>query len=694
MQKSISFIFMFLFFGANIMTLSAQKVALDSAKEKAFLFFSRSGSVNSAVKKTSRKTPQLKLANDRDEFYVFNDEANGGYVVISGDVRMPEVLGYSYEGRFDGNSIPCNMQAWLEDYAKQIDFLRTNPNTRVTKRTNTSRENISPMLTCWFHQGYPYNNKCAIVNGERLLTGCSATALAQVMYYYKWPKQTTDIIPGNLTRSGIDIPITEIDWDNVLGSYKDEGATDESEEQIEAISSLMQLCVEITASSADKYKALYKCFGYDDAMELVYRDGFDTDSWEDLIYNELENKRPVLYNGYPKDDYTGHAFVIDGYENSYFHVNWGWGGVDSWVLMNEVEGWQGFFYDQNATIGFQPAYPDNLSRYAILENGKMTLYYDKEKKSRSGSLLHYKEWSEHAEEISECVIDPSFANVQPIVLSDFFSNMKNLRTISGIENLNTSKARNMMHMFSGCSSLENLDVTGFRTDNVIMMSEMFKDCSSLTTLDLSNFKTENVGYMDFMFYGCSHLSSLDLSGFRTDNAKSMYGMFTNCSNLTSLDVSSFRTDKVTNMGLMFGFCPNLSSLDLSEFKTDNVTNMLQMFGYCNNLETIYVSDAWNTEKVEMGFSMFDSCYNLVGGAGTLFSQNHTGLDYAHIDGGPSNPGYLTYKESTNIAHTKKITEESGYIYSLSGIKLRSATKGTKGLKPGVYVMGGKKIVVK
>jgi surface protein len=249
-------------------------------------------------------------------------------------------------------------------------------------------------------------------------------------------------------------------------------------------------------------------------------------------------------------------------------------------------------------------------------------------------------------------------------------------------------------MFSGCSSLENLDVTGFKTDNVIMMSEMFKDCSSLTTLDLSNFKTENVGYMDFMFYGCSHLSSLDLSGFRTDNAKSMYGMFTNCSNLTSLDVSSFRTDKVTNMGLMFGFCPNLSSLDLSEFKTDNVTNMLQMFGYCNNLETIYVSDAWNTEKVEMGFSMFDSCYNLVGGAGTLFSQNHTGLDYAHIDGGPSNPGYLTYKESTNIAHTKKITEESGYIYSLSGIKLRSATKGTKGLKPGVYVMGGKKIVVK
>ena len=99
-----------------------------------------------------RKAPQLTLANDRSEFYVFNDEANGGYIIISGDERMPEVLGYSYDGHFDAEHIPCNMQALMENFACQVDYLRTHPEAIVTKRRSPDRENIAPMLTCSFGQ--------------------------------------------------------------------------------------------------------------------------------------------------------------------------------------------------------------------------------------------------------------------------------------------------------------------------------------------------------------------------------------------------------------------------------------------------------------------------------------------------------------------------------------------------------------
>ena len=96
---------------------------------------------------------ELTLANNRDEYYVFNDNANRGYIIISGEERMPEVLAYSHDGNFDADNIPCNMRAWLEEYAEQVAYLRMHPEAKVTRRTAPERRNISPLLTCWFNQG-------------------------------------------------------------------------------------------------------------------------------------------------------------------------------------------------------------------------------------------------------------------------------------------------------------------------------------------------------------------------------------------------------------------------------------------------------------------------------------------------------------------------------------------------------------
>ena len=123
-------------------------------------------------------------------------------------------------------------------------------------------------------------------------------------------------------------------------------------------------------------------------------------------------------------------------------------------------------------------------------------------------------------------------------------------------------------------------------------------------------------------------------------------MFSYCISLTSLDLSSFNTSKVTDMDEMFNFCSNLTSLDLSSFNTSHVTNMGHMFYGCSNLRTIYVGSCWTTAGVVYSEEMFYRCQSLVGGMGTTFkNSNPKDKTYAHIDGGPSNPGYFTAKPS-------------------------------------------------
>ena len=388
-----------------------------------------------------------------------------------------------------------------------------------------------------------------------------------------------------------------------------------------------------SASSSDVPIALRKYFDYDDLVEFVGLDDFEygLDEWVEMLYDELNDGQPVLYSG--KSDNVGHAFVLDGYRDGYFHVNWGWGGSQDYYLLTDLNGYK---YNHGAVVGIRPNNDDYPSRYALLDNGKMTLYYDKERSRRSGTILsHQDDWSNYAEQITECIIDPSFANLEMRHLNSFFSNMGNLKSITGLENLNTSMVTNMTQMFSGCSNLTNLDVSGFNTENVSNMGRMFRGCLSLTNLDVSGFKTdrvtdmesmfgvcsslksldvsgfntENVSKMGWMFSGCSSLTNLDVSGFRTDQVTDMRGMFCDCSGLTSLDLSGFNTDRVTDMGDMFYDCLSLTNLDVSGFRTDQVTDMESMFSGCSSVTNLDVS-GFNTENVSNMREMFRGCSSL------------------------------------------------------------------------------------
>ena len=214
---------------------------------------------------------------------------------------------------------------------------------------------------------------------------------------------------------------------------------------------------------------------------------------------------------------------------------------------------------------------------------------------------------------------------------------------------NIQNVTDMQNMFQGCSSLTSLDLSGyadisFNTSKVLSMAYMFDGCSSLTelTFDSKFFKADNATNLSHMFSDCSSLTSLNLGYFNPVKAKYMVSMFQGCSSLTDLNIGNFGdTEALERIDFMFDGCSSLESLDLSGIYTGNVTNMFCTFRDCSNLKTIYVGSDWSTANVTSSYYMFENCTSLVGGQGTAYDANHTNDDYAHIDEGTSDPGYLT-----------------------------------------------------
>ena len=174
--------------------------------------------------------------------------------------------------------------------------------------------------------------------------------------------------------------------------------------------------------------------------------------------------------------------------------------------------------------------------------------------------------------IVHIVFDKSFSTYTPTSLYKFFANLTKLKTITGLEYLNTEKVTNMSYMFFNCSSLTSLDVTHFNTAKVTNMNRLFAYCSSLTSLDVTHFNTAKVTNMNSMFESCSSLTSLDVTYFNTANVTGMNNMFYSCSALTTIYASdNFVTDKVEYSYNMFYDCTSLkgTTLEYVASKTDH-----------------------------------------------------------------------------------------------------------------------------
>ena len=219
-------------------------------------------------------------------------------------------------------------------------------------------------------------------------------------------------------------------------------------------------------------------------------------------------------------------------------------------------------------------------------------------------------------QLTQIIIDPGVIANQDS--RGLFSHLYNLKTIQGLENLDTSQVTNMSWMFADFGISNSLDLSHLDTSQVTNMSWMFADCAILTNLDLSHWDTSQVTDMHEMFEMCYNLTSLDVSHFNTSQVTDMHGMFRRCDILTNLDLSHWDTSQVTNMSEMFAGCAILTNLDVSHFNTSQVTNMAGMFEHCDSLTSLDVSH-FNTSKVTDMSEMFDECEKL------------TSLDVSHWD---------------------------------------------------------------
>lgn len=346
--------------------LMAQAGPVDKAQaqQQAQQFFAKKGKTLKKVSKPYKAPRKAAVAADEAYYYVFNSEGNNGFVIVSGDDRTAPVFGYSDTGSFDENNIPENMRAWLEGYVEEIKALDSEtpvvssdaPLTGMRKAESVMRP-IAPLITAKWNQNSPYNDNCPTYNGSKCVTGCVATAMAQVMYYYRaqTASATTAEIPAYTTsKYGLSIPAdsagSPIDWANMTDSY----SSSSTAEQKAAVAALMAYCGHSvgmnygpSSGAVSQYvpSALEKYFGYATGGLCISREAYTLQEWEDMVYEELLAKRPLFYGGSSAGG--AHAFVVDGYDGEgLFHFNWGWGGMSNGYFLLQVAN-----PDNNSGIG-------------------------------------------------------------------------------------------------------------------------------------------------------------------------------------------------------------------------------------------------------------------------------------------------------------------------------------------------------
>lgn len=398
---------LFLLFTVTTCALSnAQDRSESDARQAAEEFIKTKLSGKLKSRSLSEKTPMLRLAktynkiNNRDKaLYVYNIDSEG-FMFVSGDQTLKPVLGYCETGTFNPDSIPQGLQWFIEETRKnKVDAM-------ASAISVENRMAVAPLLKTKWNQNYPFNAVCpqyTIPNGgwdgdkpvdyiDNSPSGCGATALAQVMNYFKWPVRGKGKVTYSMelqspesywdldnikTQDGIsyvelsmDFENTVFDWDNMLNDYTSQVPT---QEQIDAVATLMKAAGysiymgygfwESWSYASDILPALVNYFGYRSDGQFFYKNTHNHKEIEEIVYKELAAGAPILWRG-GNPSGAGHMFVCDGYDGEgYYHFNWGWGGYcDGYFsLLSLVPSGagiggslDGYDFDQYLLLGLRP----------------------------------------------------------------------------------------------------------------------------------------------------------------------------------------------------------------------------------------------------------------------------------------------------------------------------------------------------
>lgn len=323
--------------------------SFQQAKEIALRQAAQLGISMDETSSAKAKSKRVKsVSGEVPAYYVFPNGEGKGFTVVSGDDRLPEVVGYSDKGTYDEENLPSNYVGFMKAYEEMVGQLdngdsRASASIAEAKALRSSgyqQPAVAPLLgNIQWNQMIPYNNMCPMYNStNRSVTGCVATAMAQVMMYYQYPKTLRTDIPAYVSRTNL-LSIPQInqgetyDWANMLPQYASYEPLNYTDAQAAAVAKLLYHCGAACemdygpSSGANVTPAILSTyFGYDsDLMQDLTRDAFTLAEWSQIMDKELSAKRPILYSGRSSDG--GHEFICDGTDGyGLYHINWGWGG--------------------------------------------------------------------------------------------------------------------------------------------------------------------------------------------------------------------------------------------------------------------------------------------------------------------------------------------------------------------------------
>lgn len=549
-------------------TLSAAPVTREQAKKNAvdFLKNVKGSRTLAPVQNRQKLGPRRAKATstDTDLYYVFNRGNNEGYVIVSGDDQTLPIIGYTEEGEFDYAKLPDNMRHWLDMREQELLALSTEMGSGPRYALST-HDKIAPMVTTKWNQGAPFNDECPMYfTLGRSVTGCVATAMAQVLYFQRaksvievqadipgYTCWTTHETYGNLQVEGIEAG-SPIDWDNMIDSY----GSSATAKQKKAVAQLMHYCgvsvkMDYTnkssgAQSGEVPGAFQKYFGYGSQTKIVYQSNYNEEAWDKLLYNELAQGRPFYLSGYNEDG--GHAFVCDGYDGNYcYHINWGWGGSsDGYYMMSKLNpGSQGiggssggYSEGEAAVIGCEP---ENYSEKAMpIANATV----------KRLCIAHF-----------DANGDGIFSFGEAAAVKDIGDVFKGQTTITAFEELYnfTSLETLSDDAFNGCLKLANVKLPKAMKH---IGKRAFANCRVLKTFKLSDV-LETIG--DSAFANCRVLPNLQIPSGITrieDNT------FENCLAFTEVELPI----GIKHIGKeAFKGCTKLATVTVKSVKPQEIT---------------------------------------------------------------------------------------------------------------------------
>ena len=463
-------------------TIKAAPLDEEQARLAAARFFSPSSSDSRLLTRGQQLT--LRSQGHEDGYYIF-DRPEGGCVFVADDDAIGyTILGFTDAGSFDVEELPTGLRDWLDQVTVLMSAVHEGKIKQQPQHvTRAQRIIVEPLIRTTWDQWEPYNGMCPMVNGKNCLTGCVATAMAQVMNYWRWPIHGYGSVSyydgGSGQTLSQKLSSNVYDWSNMLSSYSNGYNTT----QATAVAMLMRDCgfaVNMSYGTGGSYASISAStmqtfFHYSVAARDRYSESYSTEQWNQFIQRDLDEYRPVLYSG--QGSQGGHEFILDGYDaDNYYHVNWGWSGnQDGWFILTNLNGYNN---KQSMINHLMPDYSqDGFFTYELSADSVLTIH---------GSGMMPKDysmktapWREECDAIRKIVISDGITSITDMFgysysseKNYYFSNLREVSLPEGLLLIGESAFSSspledikipstivkMDYAFSGCCNLKSLHI--------------------------------------------------------------------------------------------------------------------------------------------------------------------------------------------------------------------------------------------